>query len=212
LEPYGWQACPVASDQRLEASLASEQGNPPGEAETASRKALRLSAERPFAGAFAFLIPGATLRHCTGLVHAVPPASTEQGKRTIGVSREPGRSCRLLSANPGRRPGSPTPGPGGALVRRGANRTSARCGTAKRRQRSAAGRAAGSRSALIVPMKQGNSPQRTLWREAKCRPTDSIEGHRWNTSRFRLPVHVIRSDSFGDRCGWQICRLRNQMR
>ncbi len=50
------------------------------------------------------------------------------------------------------------------LVRRGAKRTSANRGTAKRRQRSAAGRAAGSRDALIVPMKQGNSPRRTLWR------------------------------------------------
>src|SRR5215831_3369788 len=62
-----------------------------------------LSAERPFVGASAFHIPGATPRHRTGLVPAVLPASTEHGKRAIGVSREPGRSCRLLSDNPGRR-------------------------------------------------------------------------------------------------------------
>src|SRR5262249_59870081 len=78
------------------------------------------------AGAFAVNIPGATPRHCTGLVAAVLPASAEQGKRTIGVPQELGSSCRFLSANPGRRPGLPTPGLGGALVRRGANRTSAR--------------------------------------------------------------------------------------
>src|SRR5262245_57859189 len=59
------------------------------------------SVERPFVGASAFHIPGATLRHRTGLVPAVLPASTEHGKRTIGVPREPGISCRLLRDNPG---------------------------------------------------------------------------------------------------------------
>ena len=48
------------------------------------------SVERPFAGAFAFLIPGATLRHCTGLVPAVLPASTEHGKRKLGFPRNLG--------------------------------------------------------------------------------------------------------------------------
>src|SRR5262245_56265917 len=60
-----------------------------------------LSVERPFAGASAFLIPGATLLHFTGLATAVLPASTEHGKRTIEVPQELGRSCRLRSANPG---------------------------------------------------------------------------------------------------------------
>jgi hypothetical protein len=61
-----------------------------------------LSAERPFVGASAFHIPGATLLHRTGLVPAFLPASTEHGKRTIEVPQELGRSCHLLSANPGR--------------------------------------------------------------------------------------------------------------
>src|SRR5262249_52722496 len=61
-----------------------------------------LSAERPFAGASAFHIPGATLRHCIGLVPVVLPASTEHGKRTIGVPQELGRPCRLLGEYPGR--------------------------------------------------------------------------------------------------------------
>src|SRR6516165_12828070 len=132
-----------------------------------------LSVERPFAGASAVLIPGATLRHRTGLVPAVLPASTEHGKRALGVPQELGRSCRLLRGIPAGDTGLPTPGLGGALVRRGAKRTSERGGTAKRRQRSAARRTAGSHSALIVPLKQGNSPRRTLWREAKRRPTGS---------------------------------------
>src|SRR5215468_4367698 len=84
------------------------------------------SAERPFVGASALHIPGATLLHCSGLVTAVLPASTEHGKRTIGVPQELGRSCRLLRDIPAGATGLPTPGPGGALVRRGTNRTSGR--------------------------------------------------------------------------------------
>src|SRR6516162_2634557 len=61
-----------------------------------------LSVERPFVGASAVHIPGATLLHLTGLVTAVLPASTEQGKRTIEVPQELGRSCRFLSDTPGR--------------------------------------------------------------------------------------------------------------
>jgi hypothetical protein len=49
-----------------------------------------LSAERPFVGASAFHIPGATLLHRTGLVSAVLPASTEQGKRKWGFPRNLG--------------------------------------------------------------------------------------------------------------------------
>ena len=60
------------------------------------------------------------------------------------------------------------------------------------------GMAAGRRSALIVPLKQGNSPRRTLRRKAKRRPTDSIEGNMPNTSRFNQHVHVTRLNSFGD--------------
>src|SRR6516164_6883750 len=63
------------------------------------------SAERPFVGALAFVIPGAALRHRTGLVSAVLPASTEHGERTFGVPQEPGRSCRLLGEIPAGRPG-----------------------------------------------------------------------------------------------------------
>jgi hypothetical protein len=85
-----------------------------------------LSVERPFVGAFAFLIPGATLLHRSGLVPAVLPASTEHGKRAVGVLQELGRSCRFLSEIPAGDTGLPTPGFGGALVRRGAKRTSGR--------------------------------------------------------------------------------------
>ena len=91
-----------------------------------------------------------------GLVPAVLPASTEHGKRTFGVPQELGISCRFLSEIPAGDTGLPTPGLGGALVRRGAKRTSGRRGTTKRRQRSAVGWAAGSHSALIVPAKLAN--------------------------------------------------------
>lgn len=51
-----------------------------------------LSVERPFVGAFAFHIPGATLLYRTGLVRAVLPASRNMSKRTIEIPRELGRS------------------------------------------------------------------------------------------------------------------------
>src|SRR6516164_11588318 len=62
-----------------------------------------LSAERPFVGAFAVRIPGATLRHRNGLVAAVPPASTEHERTDNWGS--PG-TCEVLSfpqRTPGRR-------------------------------------------------------------------------------------------------------------
>jgi len=90
---------------------------------------------------------------------AVPPESTEHVQTDIGVLQELGRSCRLLSEIPAGDTGLPTPGFNGALVRWGAKRTSERGGTAKRRQRSAAGWTAGSHSALIVPMKLANGPR-----------------------------------------------------
>ena len=63
----------------------------------------------------------------------------------------PGRSTGSTNSRPRRR----------GIVRRGAKRTSARCGTAKRRQRSAAGGAAGSHSALIYlrSWRTGPSPE-----------------------------------------------------
>ena len=73
-------------------------------------------------------------------------------------------------------------------------------------------RAAGSRSALIVPLKQGNSPRRTLWRKAKRRPADPVEGNMSGTSRLDQHVTVTRPDSLGDHRGWRICRSKNRMR
>ena len=61
-----------------------------------------------------------------GLVQAVLPASTEHGERTIGIPQELARSCRFLSEIPAGDTGSSTPGPGGALVCRGAKTTSGR--------------------------------------------------------------------------------------
>ncbi len=85
-----------------------------------------LSFERPFVGAFAFHIPRATPLYRNGLVRAVLPESDwNMCKRTIGVPQELGRSCHFLGNIPVGDTGLPTPGFGGALVRRGANATSA---------------------------------------------------------------------------------------
>ena len=85
-----------------------------------------LSVERPFVGAFAFDRPRAMLLHRNGLVQVVLPASVwNMCKRTIEISQELGRSCRLLGNFPDGATGLPTPGLGGALVRQGAKATSA---------------------------------------------------------------------------------------
>jgi len=85
----------------------------------------------------------------------------------LGFPRNLWRSCRLLGNIPVGDTGLPTPGLGGALVRRGANFSECNRGTAKRRKRSAVGRTAGSRSTLIVLMKPGNWSRGTRWREGK---------------------------------------------
>jgi hypothetical protein len=128
----------------------------------------------------------------------------------LGFPRNLG-SCRFLSELPAGDTGIRTPGLGSALVCWGAKRTSERGGTANRKQRSAAGRAAGNRSALIVPMKQGNSPRRTLWREAKRRPAGSTEGHMLNTSRFLCMSTALGQTATGTRRGWRIRRLKNRI-
>jgi hypothetical protein len=85
-----------------------------------------LSVERPFAGAFAVRGTGAMLLHRSGLVRAVLPASEwNMRKRTIAVPQELGRSCRILGKFPVGATGLSTPGPGGALARRGAKVASA---------------------------------------------------------------------------------------
>ena len=81
----------------------------------------------------------------------------------------------------------------------------------KDRKRSAAGWAAGSRSAWRVPPKRGNSPRRTPWREARRQSADSTEGNMPNPSRFiRMSTGLGRSAT-GTLRGWRICRLRNRM-
>ena len=87
-----------------------------------------LSVDRPIVGAFALGRSGATLLHCSGLVQAVLPASDWNiCKRTIEIPQELGRTLiLLLSELPAGDTGLPTPGFGGALVRRGAKLTSER--------------------------------------------------------------------------------------
>ena len=83
-----------------------------------------LSVERPFVGAFAVRIPGATLLHRNGLVQAVLPASEEHVQTDNGGSPGTWEILSFPRQYPGWRTGSPTPGLGGALVRRGAKTTS----------------------------------------------------------------------------------------
>src|SRR5262245_25071820 len=62
-----------------------------------------LNAERPFVGALAFRIPGATLRHRNGLVPAVLPASTEHEQTDNWGSPGTCESLSFPQRTPGRR-------------------------------------------------------------------------------------------------------------
>ncbi len=172
-----------------------------------------MSVERPFVGALAFHIPRATLLHRNGLVQAVLPASVwNMCKRTIGVPQELGRTLFAPRRIPGWRHRVTNSRPRRFTRPPRSEHNECNRGTAKRRQRSAAGWAAGSRNALIVPLKQGNSLRRTLWRKAKRRPADPVEGNMSSTSKLDPHVTVTRLDSYGDHRGWRTCRSRNRMR
>jgi hypothetical protein len=84
-----------------------------------------LSVESPFAGAFAVHIPRAMLLLRNGLVQAVLSASRNMCKRTMEIPQELVEILSSPRQHPGWGTGLPTPGLGGALVRRGANVTSA---------------------------------------------------------------------------------------
>src|SRR5436190_4041952 len=70
-----------------------------------------LSAESPFVGAFAFLIPGATRLHCNGLVQSSCRRRLNMREWTIEIPQELARSCRLLSEIPGWRHRANNSGP-----------------------------------------------------------------------------------------------------
>src|SRR5436853_267002 len=72
----------------------------------------------------------------------------------------------------------------------GSETQSAPRGTAKRRQRSAAGGAAGSRSALVVPANRGNGAARTAGREARRRIGEPLEGKTAHASKCESRVNA----------------------
>ena len=177
-----------------------------------------LSVERPFVGAFAFHIPRATLLHCSGLVRAVLPASVRtcadgqsRFPRNLGdpvvSSDNPGRRYRVINSRPWQRTRLP-----------GSETSECNRGTAKRRKRSAAGWAAGSRSTLIVPMKPGNWSRGTRWREGKtergCLTLGPGPGTTSEASNLEPRITVTTQDSSSGlqhSTAWRIQRQRNRM-
>jgi hypothetical protein len=71
----------------------------------ASPKAMLLSVERPFVGAFAFHIPRATLLHFMVWCKQSCRRRLNMCKRAIGTLQELGRSCRFLNEIPAGEPG-----------------------------------------------------------------------------------------------------------
>ena len=179
-----------------------------------------LSFERPFVGAFAFVVPRATLLHRNGLVRAVLPESDwNMCKRTIGVPQElveilsfprqyPGRSYRVTNSRPWRLTRPPR-----------SEHNECNRGTAKRRKRSAAGWAAGSRSTFIVLTKLGNWPRGTQWREGKtergCLMLDPGLGNTSEASNSETRITVTTQDSnpgMRPSAAWRNHHQMNRMR
>ena len=153
------------------------------------------SVERPFVGASAFHIPGATLRHCTGPVPAVLPASTEHGKRKWGLPRNLGDPVVSSAIS---RPELPGHQLQASAAHSSAGERTERVdagGTAKRRQRSAAGRAAGSHSALIVPTKLANGPRPEPGEGSEASDHGTLLRNTANASKFDQRVHETTTDS-----------------
>ena len=179
-----------------------------------------LSVERPIVGAFAVEVPRATLLHRNGLMRAVPPASDwNMCKRTIGVPQELGRSRTSPRQIPGWRHRVTNSRPRRRTRPPGSERNECNRGTAKRRKRSAAGWAAGSRSVLIVLMKPGNWSRRTRWREGKtARGRLMLEpgpGTTSEASYLERRVTLTTQDSNpGMQCfaAWRIPHQKNRMR
>ena len=154
-----------------------------------------LSSERPFVGASAFCIPGATLLRRNGLTQAVLPESDwNMANGQLRFPRNLGESYFCSSAIPGWRY---------RVINsrlwqctRLAENENNECirGIAKRRKRSAARWAAGSRSTFILLLKPGNWSRRTRSRKGKtargCLMLDPRPGNTSETSYSDSRINV----------------------
>jgi hypothetical protein len=133
------------------------------------------------------------------------PPGSESGACTQGSSRNlGGLMCSRRETRCGRRdrssPGPPQRCPGGG------SEQGTTQGTAKRRQRSAAGWRMSNRSRLIVPSSAGNSPQRTRGREAADRSELPLAGQMSRTLG-RASIFTQRQ-GLADWAGWAPGRER----
>ena len=106
--------------------------------------------------------------------------------------------------------GLSTPGLGGRTRPPRSEHNECIRGIAKRRKRSAARWAAGSRSTFILPMKPGNWSRRTRWREGKtergCLMLDPGPGNTSEASNLELRINGTAQDSIP---GMQRCCMAN---
>ena len=158
-----------------------------------------LSVERPFVGASAFGIPGAALLHC--MVWCQQSCRRRIGTCANGQSRFPRNlgDPVVSSDNPGRRYRVTNSRPRRCTRPSWSETSECNRGTAKRRKRSTAGRATGSRSTLIVPMKPGNRSRGTRWRKGKtergCLMLDPGPGTTSEASYLEPRITVTTQDS-----------------
>ncbi len=172
-----------------------------------------LSFERPIVGAFAFVIPGATLLLLTGLVQAVLPESKNMSKRIIGFPRNLGGPV-VSSAN------SRLELPGYQLQ---ASAVGARPPRSEKNE-------CQPRYRQVKATKRGGMDGRKSQRldstveAGELASEDPVEESEASAGRLNrgkhaehieVPYHVTVTclNSFGDRFGgWRTCQSRNRMR
>ncbi len=178
-----------------------------------------LSSERPFVGAFAFCIPGATLLRRNGLTQTVLPESVwNMADGILRFPRNLGESYFLLLGN------SRLELPGYQLQalavhssgRERKQRVQPRYRQAK--ETKCGEMAVGCRSTRIVLMKPGNWSRWTRWREGKtergCLMLDPGSGNTSEASNLELRINDTAQDSIPGIqrfAVWRIQCQRNRM-
>jgi hypothetical protein len=126
---------------------------------------------------------------------SVPPGSESRAKAQSRFPRNVGDPAVSTEAIPDGATGRPTPGPRPQHAAAAGAKCACSRGTVKRRQRSTAGEAAGSRSALIVPQKRGNSIRGDPGEGSGASSYNTVGGKHGGDIGLRHRVHETTTDS-----------------
>ena len=193
--PVGSQSHPVERSQQPEASLAPVRGRPRRRSVDSDRRSRVIEPRKEsIVGAFVVRSAGA-VPECRIRLGTTARPGSESRADAERVAQEPGRARCVHDRRAGGTPANQSPGRCGTALGNAAEQSSG-CGhgIAKRRQRSAARRAASSLSAPIVPRKRGNG--------GRTGPGGGKEGVKWQnrcreTRRMRWNLRTCQRNSSG---------------